>query len=122
MKNNHVLLTDLIEKTLTLSAQCVQSIDRNDFESLTPLIEKRDKLISIIQTINERLEVEQKANLDMNDVEFNNQANQLIAKIQEMDDYILARLDEEKNKTQIEIAKAFKNKENFKGYNLNSLK
>lgn len=122
MNNNHTLLTDLIEKTLTLSVQCVQYVDKHDFESLFPLIEKRDKLISIIQTINERLEVEQKANLNMNDVEFNNQVNQLIAKIQEMDDYILLKLDEEKNKTQIEIAKAFKNKENFKGYNLNSLK
>lgn len=122
MISNYTLLTELLERTVNISRKCIEFIDAGNFEQVNSLIDHRDKLISIIQTINERLELEQKANSHDNTIEFNNQANQLIGKIQEMDDYILTKLTEERDKTQIEIAKAFKNKENFKGYNLNSLK
>lgn len=122
MSKNYELFTDLFEKILTITRKSLECVEAGDFETLDFLIIQRDKLISITQTIHERLTLEQESSNSPIAIEFNNQVTMLIEKMNEMDDQILTKLSEEKNKTQIEIANSFKNKENFKGYNLNCLK
>jgi RNA processing factor Prp31 len=126
MNSHYTLLTDLIEKAVKISQECVIQVNCRDFEALDSLIKKREKIISVICTVHERLTLEQTSLKNIGQKEdavlYNNQLNLLMNKISEFDDFIVASLDEEKNKTQIEIAKTFKNKENLKGYNLNCLK
>lgn len=126
MISHYTLLTDLIEKAVKISQECVKQVNTGDFESLDGLIKQREKVISVISTVHERLTLEQNSLKDKGQREdailYNNQLNLLLNKISEFDDFIVTKLDEERDKTQIEIAKAFKNKENLKGYNLNCLK
>jgi hypothetical protein len=126
MQEHYELLTDLIAKAIYISQQSVQMVDAFQFDKVEELTRKREKVISIILTLHERLELSQQIVKNTTEREraiaFNNQLNLLIEKISEFDEYIMLRLNEEKDKTQIEIAKVFKNKENFKGYNLNCLK
>ncbi len=126
MNNHYALLTDLIEKAVKISQECVNQVNMGDFEALEDLIKKREKVISVICTVHERLTLEQTSLKNEGHKEdavlYNNQLNLLLGKISEFDDFIVSKLDEEKDKTQIEIAKVFKNKENLKGYNLNCLK
>jgi hypothetical protein len=126
MQEHYELLTDLIAKAIYISQQTVQMVDAFQFDKVEELTRKREKVISIILTLHERLELSQQIVKNTTEREraiaFNNQLNLLIEKISEFDEYIMLRLNEEKDKTQIEIAKVFKNKENFKGYNLNCLK
>ncbi len=126
MVNNYTLLTDLLEKAIRLSKQCIHSVDTNEIENLADMIATREKIINVILTIHERLDLEQNNLKNSKErefaLEFNNQVNLLIVKISELDDELMVKLSEEKDKTQLEIAKVFKNKENLKGYNLNCLK
>jgi hypothetical protein len=126
MQEHYELLTDLIAKAIYISQQTVQMVDAFQFDKVEELTRKREKVISIILTLHERLELSQQIVKNTTEREraiaFNNQLNLLIENISEFDEYIMLRLNEEKDKTQIEIAKVFKNKENFKGYNLNCLK
>ena len=122
MSKNYELFADLFEKIIFVSRKCLDCAESKDFEQLNFLVEQRDKLISITQTIHERLTLEQ-TSMDSNiAIEFNNQVNELIEKMNEMDEQVLIKLHEERDNMQIEIAKSFKNKENFRGYNLNCLK
>lgn len=122
MSKNYELFTDLFEKIIYVSRKCLDCAESGDFEQLNFLVEQRDKLISITQTIHERLTLEQNSMDSSIAIEFNNQVNELITKMNEMDEQVLLKLNEERDNMQIEIAKSFKNKENFKGYNLNCLK
>ena len=122
MSKNYELFTDLFEKIIYVSRKCLECAESGDFEQINFLVEQRDKLISITETIHERLTLEQ-MNMDSSiAIEFNNQVNELIEKMNQMDEQILIKLNEERDNMQIEIAKSFKNKENFRGYNLNCLK
>jgi hypothetical protein len=126
MQEHYDLLTDLIAKAILISQQTVERVDALQFDKVEELTQKREKVISIILTLHERLDLSQQILKNTAESEravaFNNQLNLLIEKISDFDEYIMLRLNEEKDKTQIEIAKVFKNKENFKGYNLNCLK
>lgn len=122
MSKNYELFAELFDKIMHVSKKCLECANSGDFETLEFLVIQRDKLISITQTIHERLTLEQRNSNSDIAIEFNTQVNQLIAKMDQIDEKILLKLNEERDKTQIEIAKSFKNKENFKGYNLNCLK
>lgn len=126
MQEHYELLTELIAKTILISQQIIKKVDSYQFDHVEELTRKREKVINIILTLHERLDLSQNILKNTGEgrkaIEFNNQLNLLIEKISEYDEYIMLKLNEEKDKTQIEIAKAFKNKENFKGYNLNCLK
>ena len=126
MKNNYQALVEFMEKAIYISQKSLTYADQNDFLKLDKLIVEREKVVNIILTLHERLDLEQN-NLPTEEdrrkaIQFNNQANLLFSKIAELDQKLIDKLDIEKNKTQIEIAKSFKNKENLKGYNLNCLK
>lgn len=111
------IISDLVEKMITLTADArIHCLQENiDTEEILNLFSRREKLIHIFESL--YLKFEKRFHLD-----FKNQINQLINKIDEMDKFVLECLELEKEKTQIAIAKVFKNKENFKGYNLNTTK
>lgn len=114
-------LIEFLTKAYELTTQALKFAQNQDFDSLFETLENRERAISIAQTMSERLALEQ-TKMDKRLVtEMNNQVNQIIEKIASMDDIITMCLTEERNKTQVEIAKTFKNKENFKGYNLNKV-
>jgi len=122
MSKAHIQLPDFIEKALLLSADCLNHIANDNAEKLLETLENRDRVINIINSLHENVTLEQtQINSEYND-EFNNQLNQLITVINQIDEKVLTYLHEEREIVQNEIAKTFKNKENLKGYNLNSLK
>src|SRR5690606_5019266 len=90
-------------------------IQNEQFEALQKKLDERDRIIKILSTITNK----------MNLVQIENQFpqfNQIISKIQKYDEQITTDLISLKNSVHLEIAKTFKTKENFKGYNLNNIK
>jgi hypothetical protein len=117
MKDTQKNLLEFIEKSFMLTRDALKAVQNNEFDKVIAIMENREKALNIATTFSERL-----ALYPEQDEEFNNQLNQVVARITNMDDIITSCLEHEKNKTQFEIAKTHKNKENFKGYNLNKLK
>jgi hypothetical protein len=124
MKDIQENLIVFLEKAYELTTQALKNAQASEFEQLNTLLENRERAINVIQSLSEKLSLypanENEAPNSL--IEFNNQVSQVIDKINSMDEIITSCLEHERNKTQIEIAKTFKNKENFKGYNLNNLK
>ena len=115
-------LMEFLEKAYELTTLALKLVQKQDIEALNNVLANRERAINIMESLSERLSLHQK-NADPKHVEaFNNQVNQVITKIANMDDIIMDCLEHAKSKTQFEIAKTFKNKENFKGYNLNNIK
>lgn len=113
--NAQELIYKLIEKAVILTADAMSLSTSDNIEDINKLISHRDHILNIFSNTYERLE----KNLNQ---EYKNQLNQLIVQIMDMDQLILENLEKQKEKVQIDIAKIFKNRENFKGYNLNTLK
>lgn len=115
-------LLTFLEKAYELTTIALKLVQKNEIEQLINVMENRERAINIIESLSEKLSLYQK-NADPELYQaFNNQVSQVITKIASMDDIITECLEHEKKKTQFEIAKTFKNKENFKGYNLNNIK
>ena len=122
MKNLQTELIHFLDKAYTLTQEALKAVQEKEYEKLNILLDNRERAINIIQSLSDNLSLHQKC-ADQSQVnEFNNQVNQVINKIYSMDDIITSCLNYEKNKTQFEIAKTFKNKETLKGYNLNNTK
>ena len=123
MKEIQGQLITFLEKAYQLTTQALKLVQEQDFEKLHLVLDNRERAVGIIQSLSEKLSLYSN-NTDSPEAfqEFNNQVNQVIEKISAMDEIITSCLEHEKNKTQFEIAKTFKNKENFKGYNLNNIK
>jgi hypothetical protein len=123
MKEIQGQLITFLEKAYQLTTQALKLVQEQDFEKLHLVLDNRERAVGIIQSLSEKLSLYSN-NTDSPEAfqEYNNQVNQVIEKIGAMDDIITSCLEHEKNKTQFEIAKTFKNKENFKGYNLNNIK
>ena len=122
MKNIQIQLIDFLEKAYQLTQESLKLVQAQDFEKLSQTLDNRERAVNIIQSLSEQLSLHQKNLKPEEYQEFNNQVSQVITKIESMDEIITSCLEHEKNKTQFEIAKTFKNKENFKGYNLNNTK
>lgn len=121
MINTQNNLINYLEKAYELTRQGLKEVQAYEIEKLNLTLDNRERILNIIESLSEQMSLYAKDKSN-NLEEFNNQVNQVIAKICKMDDIIAECLEAEKNKTQIEIAKTHKNKENFKGYNLNNLK
>jgi CRISPR/Cas system CSM-associated protein Csm4 (group 5 of RAMP superfamily) len=89
-------LIDFLQKAYELSTAALKKAQAGEMDQLSELLDNRERSINII--------------------------NSLTEKLTNIDDIITSCLQHEKEKTQNEIAKAFQNKENFKGYNLNNTK
>lgn len=123
MKNNtsDKSLIEFLEKAYELSIEGLKLAREGRFDELIPLLDNRERAIAIAETMSERMSLEQTQQTEEQINKTNNQVNQLINKINSLDESITMYLQAEKMKTQNEIAKTFKNKENFKGYNLKKI-
>lgn len=115
-------LVEYLEKAYTLTASALKKVQENELEDLVTILDNRERSLNIITSLSEKLSLYKNVDAPEELIEFNNQVNLIIDKIVNMDDIITTCLQYEKEKTQIEIAKTYKNKENFKGYNLNNTK
>ena len=123
MKDVQEQLINFLEKAYELTTLSLKAAQEGRFEELVDLLDNRERAINITQSLSERLSLHQSQSENPDIVvEFNNQVNQVIKNIVKMDNIITECLEHEKNKTQFEIAKTYKNKENFRGYNLNNIK
>ncbi len=122
MKTTHTQLIDFLDKAYLLTQEALKAVQVKDYNKLNVILDNRERAINIVNSLSENLALHyQKANPQLVK-EINNQVTQIINKIASLDEIIESCLEFEKNKTQFEIAKTFKNKENLKGYNLNNLK
>jgi transcription termination factor NusB len=117
MKETQRNLIDFIEKAYLLTRDAFKEVQNNNFDEVIRILDNREKAINIATTFSERL-----ALYPEQDEVFNNQLNQVVERINKLDDIISSCLEHEKNKTQFEIGKTYQSKENFKGYNLNKIK
>ena len=122
MKDIQNQLIEFLEKAYELTTIALKKVQERDFEQLGDILDNRERSLNIINSLSEKLSLYKNTDSPKSVIEFNTQVNLVIEKIANMDDIITSCLQHEKEKTQIEIAKTYKNKENFKGYNLNSLK
>jgi hypothetical protein len=123
MKEIQGQLITFLEKAYGLTTQALKLVQEKDFDQLHIVLDNRERAVGIIQSLSEKLSLYSKNPENPEALlEFNNQVSQVIEKISAMDEIITSCLEHEKNKTQFEIAKTHKNKENFKGYNLNNTK
>jgi hypothetical protein len=116
MKNNKLLLVnEMAVRAYDITRECLKYSEEENVEKVLSLLDERERVINILENLSkdETLALNQ---------ELITQLNQVINKIQEQDDVILQKLASLKDKMHLEIAKVFKTKENFKGYNLNNLK
>lgn len=122
MKDIQDNLIIFLEKAYELTKIALKQVQDKEFEQLHVVLDNRERAINVVQSLSEKLSLYEKKADPKLLFEFNNQVTQIIERIYAMDDIITNCLEHEKNKTQFEIAKTHKNKENFKGYNLNNLK
>lgn len=116
------LLNHLMENVIKITTKCYDDVIDENYEDVESDFETRGKMLDIIMTIQEKLSSAPTTKDSDIIIQYNNQLNQLVEQINVIDVKILENLQKERTKTQIQIAKAFKNKENFKGYNLNNIK
>lgn len=116
------LLNHLMENVVKVTAKSYEEVMRGEYENLDEDFSLRGKMIDIISTIIENLSSAPAAKNSAIVAQFNNQLNQLVDELAKIDQEIVEKLEKERSNTQIQIAKTFKNKENFKGYNLNNIK
>ena len=122
MKEIQDQLIEYLEKAYELTRLALKHVQAREYEKLSEVLDNRERSLNIISSLSEKLSLYKDVKSPQLLIEFNNQVNLVIEKIANMDDIITSCLKHEKEKTQFEIAKTYKNKENFKGYNLNNTK
>lgn len=123
MKEVQDQLIDFLEKAYQLTQAALKAAQNKEFKNVEQILDNRERALNVIVSLSEKLALYQKnPNAPKTIEEFNNQVSRVIEKIFQMDELITSCLVHEKEKTQNEIAKTFKNKENLKGYNLNNTK
>lgn len=117
MRNQDLFLTALRD-ALMMSEQIIKCFENKKTDTALSILENRSRVINIVFHLDEKVQASNEIT--------SNQENQLvidlIGAINEYDSIIQDYLVQEKIITQNEIAKTHKNKENFKGYNLNNTK
>lgn len=113
--NSKELIYTLIEKAVLVTSDALTLSQGENTEEVLLLIERRDHIFKIFSETYQKVEKQL-------DTDYKNQLNQLISQVMEMDKVLIQNLEIQREKVQIDIAKLFKNKENFKKYNLNTLK
>lgn len=121
MKEIQKQLIDFLTKAYELTQLALKLVQNKEFEKLSEVLDNRERALSVITSLSEKLSLYNKTDSKAL-IKFNKQVGLIIEKIANMDAIITSCLNHEKEKTQFEIAKTFKNKENLKGYNLNRLK
>lgn len=122
MKEIQEQLIEFLEKAYELTQLGLKLVQNKEYEQLSEVLDNRERALNVITSLSEKLSLYKGQADPKTLIQFNNQVNLVIERIANMDTLITTCLNHEKEKTQFEIAKTFKNKENFKGYNLNNLK
>lgn len=122
MKSTQENLLQFLEKAYELTVESLKLAQNKNFEKLIEVLDNRERAINIVHSMSENISLEQKGKDPKQFEKFNNQVNRFTNQIQSLDDIVMTCLESEKEKTKFEIAKTFKNKEDFKGYNLNKVK
>lgn len=122
MQQTQENLITFLDKAYELTKVSLKLAQTKNFDELMKVLDNRERAINIVQSMSENLALHQKNEKQETYIAFNNQVNQVISQIHSIDEIVMTCLEHEKEKTQFEIAKSFKNKENFKGYNLNKVK
>ena len=112
MQKNHEVMLKAVNTAHELGALVLEMLGDRNYEAALSILDNRARVVNIILHLDEQYGLPKD----------NNQLNQLLSEITQMDQQIHDLLSHEKMITQNEIAKTRKNKENFKGYNLNDLK
>jgi hypothetical protein len=109
-------ILQLLQNVSNSSQKILTLIEVNKIDDAMIELNNRERLINIIQKqyANLKLEKVNQYNID--------ETNKLLNLISKEDDLIVKKLEEIKMSTNHEIAKLFKTKENFKGYNLKNLR
>ena len=116
-------LIEFLDKAYKLTTEALKAVQDKEFEELNDILSNRERAVNIVLSMSERLSLHQKEITHTEEViAFNNQVSQVLDKINQMDEIITSCLQHEKTLTQSEIADTHKNKESFKGYNLNNIK
>jgi hypothetical protein len=114
-------LENFLNKALALTEIISTKAVQEDFESTASLLDNRERLISVITHYHEKLMLYPNNERAEHNIQINRLSRYidiLVEKTHEIEDYLIKNKEE----IQIQIAKAFKNKENLKGYNLNNVK
>jgi len=112
-----------LDKSYGLTKDALRYVQNKEFDELNTALDNRERAIGIVESLSEKISLHGKdVTLVDSLVAFNNQVDQVIEKIHAMDSIITSCLEHERDKTQFEIAKTYKTKENFRGYNLNNIK
>lgn len=124
MNDIQIQLIEFLDKAYQLTRLALKQVQEKNYDQLNTLLDNRERALNIVQSLTEKLALYQENSKTpiASITEFNSHVNLIIEKIANIDDIITSCLTHEKEKTQFEIAKTFKNKENFKGYNLNNTK
>ncbi|MBC77351.1 MAG: hypothetical protein CME64_15205 [Halobacteriovoraceae bacterium] len=110
-KNQDVLFK-AVNTAHELAELCLNLLEKKKYDKALEILNNKERVVNIILHLDEQYGIPKD----------NNQLNKLFSEITKMDQEIFNLLTHEKLLTQNEIAKTRKNKENFKGYNLNDLK
>lgn len=118
--NNQELFLQALRDAVMMSQQVIDCFDKGNTNAALNILENRSRVINIVFHLDEKIQVEtQNPPIDEQKEKL---VVDLISAINSFDDIIQEYLVKEKLITQNEIAKTHKNKENFKGYNLNNTK
>lgn len=118
--NNQDLFIQALRDAVMMSQQVISCFERGNTNAALNILENRSRVINIVFHLDEKIQVESPDT--PSDEQKEKLVVDLIRAINSFDDTIQEFLLKEKLITQNEIAKTHKNKENFKGYNLNNTK
>jgi hypothetical protein len=118
--NNQELFLQALRDAVMMSQQVIDCFDKGNTNAALNILENRSRVINIVFHLDEKIQVETQT--PPIDEQKEKLVVDLISAINSFDDIIQEYLVKEKLITQNEIAKTHKNKENFKGYNLNNTK
>lgn len=109
------MLKHLSIQALELTEGIVELVKSENVDLILKRLDERDRVINIMSRL---LAFVPPAEVDKQIPEFKG----IINKITKIDELIMTDLIRLKDSVHLEIAKTFKTKENFKGYNLNNIK
>ena len=118
MENQNLLkFIDLLHSVNQVTQHILNYLEADNLDQAIFELDNRDRLINIVNNQSLTLKVEAGANpYNLEEID------SLLKLIQKGDEMIISQLDNLKSSTNKEIAKVFKTKESFKGYNLRDLR
>ena len=124
--NNHTIL---VKHIFELSESILVYSKENDLKKIDEKDQIRSKVINILCVLHKEIEIliEKIDPIKENDTvqrisNWRKSTNELLKKIEDIDQLIISHLEEQKNQASKEISAVYTNKKKINGYNLNNLK